>query len=410
MKQTLLFYGILTVILSIASSCEKNDKTIAVKGLMVTPNSLVLDMGHSSSLTASISPQNASDQSLLWSSNDPTIADVSSSGLVTATGPGVVTIKATSKDGGLSSACIVTVTKSTTYTTKNSGLTNDSILSIGIDKNGNKWFGTLNGVSRFDGSVWTGFNSSNSNLLSDKVFSIACDNEGNKWFAIEKGISEFDDITWITYDTLNSGLAGYPVNTIILDSQGNKWIGTGKGISKFDGINWTTYNSSNVMLADNTVGSIAIDIHGNIWFGNLAGASKFDGTNWSWYMKGDALAGFGVNAIVQDKNGNIWFGTSDGLSKFNGTSWTSYFPNIQINALAVDEKGALWVALTYQMVNDVRTSAGVAKFDGETWTTFNKTNSGLIDNTVRSIVVDNNNHKWIGTMGGITEIQDEPGK
>jgi hypothetical protein len=48
----------------------------------------------------------------------------------------------------------------------------------------------------------------------------------------------------------------------------------------------------------------------------------------------------------------------------------------------------------------------VAKFDGDTWTTFNITNSGLVNNSVISIAVDANDHKWFGTTGGISEMRD----
>jgi ligand-binding sensor domain-containing protein len=156
------------------------------------------------------------------------------------------------------------------------------------------------------------------------------------------------------------------------------------------------------------VGYVAADAQGNIWVGNIAGVSKYNGTSWHWYTKADGLAGYSVLSIAQDKQGNMWFGTSDGLSRFNGTTWTSYFTNTQVNAVAVDANGAVWAALTYQIVNDNRVSAGVAKFDGETWTTFNKTNSGLVDNTVLSIAIDADDNKWLGTMGGITKLQDHP--
>ena len=406
MNRTILSYGSILFLSLIALSCKKQDSSISITGLSLSPNKLVLDVGKSSALTATISPPNASDQTLLWSSVDTTIATVNTSGIVTGTGPGVVTIKVTSRDRGLSSLSVVTVTKWTKYTSTNSGLTNDTINSIAISGDGNKWFGTFNGISEYDGSTWTTYNTSNSNLLSNYVSFLGIDNQDNKWFMHTHGLSKFDNTAWTIFDTINSGLAGYPVNAIAFDAQDTGWIGTGEGISKFDGTNWTTYNTANTALLDDAINSICIDAHGNIWIGNLGGVSKFDGTNWHWYSKGDGLAGYGVNVMVMDKQGNMWFGTSDGLSKFDGTNWTTYLANTQINAIAVDAHGVLWVARTYEIVNDERVSGGVSKFDGENWTTFNTANSGLVNNTVISIGIDANDNKWFGTVGGISEMQD----
>ncbi len=64
-------------------------------------------------LVASVTPTNASNQGLAWTSSDATVATVTASsevGLVTAVGVGRATIKATSKDGGYSKECVVTVT------------------------------------------------------------------------------------------------------------------------------------------------------------------------------------------------------------------------------------------------------------------------------------------------------------
>jgi streptogramin lyase len=336
MNRTIFYYLSLLLVVFILTSCDKGDKSISITGLKLSPDMLLLDVGSSSTLGATIYPLNATDQTLVWSSLDPAIATVSPSGVVTGTGPGVIEIKVSTSDGRLASACIVTVTKWTTFTSKNSGLANDTIFSIAIDTHGNKWFGTFEGVSGFDGSEWTSYNTSNSNLLSDYVYSIGIDNQDNKWFGNNFGLSQFDNTIWTNFDTINSELASFPVNAIAFDSQDNAWIGTTKGISKFDGTNWTTYNTTNCELINDGIITIEVDELDNIWFGSIGGVSRFDGANWIWYTSGNGLAGQNVNAIVMDKQGNMWFGTDYGLSKFDGTNWTTYLYGTQINAVAVD--------------------------------------------------------------------------
>ena len=105
---------------------------------------------------------------------------------------------------------------------------------IAIDLDGNIWFGTYNGVSKFDGTTWTVFNTSNSGLPNDRINSIVLDQEGNIWFGTDGGASKFNGMDWITYDPSNSELVD-DVNSIEIDLDGNIWFGTDNGISMLVG-------------------------------------------------------------------------------------------------------------------------------------------------------------------------------
>ena len=75
--------------------------------------SLTLDVGKSETLTATITPSNATDQNVTWSSNNKSVATVDTSGKVTAIKAGTATITATAADGsGEKATCTVTVTAS----------------------------------------------------------------------------------------------------------------------------------------------------------------------------------------------------------------------------------------------------------------------------------------------------------
>lgn len=69
-----------------------------------------------------ITPSNIFDKSVTWSSSDPTVATVDSSGTVTAIKVGTATIRVTTNDNGHIATCIVTVIPST-YTVTPSTLT-----------------------------------------------------------------------------------------------------------------------------------------------------------------------------------------------------------------------------------------------------------------------------------------------
>ena len=281
------------------------------------------------------------------------------------------------------------------------GLINDAVNCITIDSQGNKWFGTQGGISKFDGSTWTNYTQING-LVNNNVFSIAIDSQGNKWFGAAGGVSKFDGTTWTNYTTID-GLVNNNVISIAIDVQGNKWFGTDGGVSKFNGTTWTNYTRLNG-LADNHVSSIIIDSQGNKWFGTTAfGVSKFNGTTWTNYTTNSGLAHDGVNSIVIDSQGNKWFGTRSGVSKFDGNTWTNYttvngLGNNCVNSITIDSQGNKWFGTQ---------GGGVTKFDGTIFTNYTLKNGVIIDN-VYSITIDSQENKWCGTGLGVYLLCKSP--
>ena len=88
---------------------------VKVTGISVSPTSASLTVGDTKTLTATISPSNATNKAVTWSSTNIGVATVSSSGVVTAKAPGTATIKVTTSDGGFVASCPVTV-NAKTYT------------------------------------------------------------------------------------------------------------------------------------------------------------------------------------------------------------------------------------------------------------------------------------------------------
>ena len=101
--------------------------TIPVTGISLSTSTLNLIEGNSSTLTAIISPTNATNQNVVWSTNDSSVATVSN-GVVTAVSAGSATITASTVDGNYTANCSITVSASTV------GVTGSYV----TDENGNR--------------------------------------------------------------------------------------------------------------------------------------------------------------------------------------------------------------------------------------------------------------------------------
>ena len=86
---------------------QKARPYIAVSSVILNSSELTIVEGESSDLTATVQPADATDKTVVWSSDKPSVAEVSEGGRVTALSEGVAVI--TAKSGDVSSTCTVTV-------------------------------------------------------------------------------------------------------------------------------------------------------------------------------------------------------------------------------------------------------------------------------------------------------------
>jgi uncharacterized protein YjdB len=85
-----------------------DENSILPERLSVVPKMITLDAGETQQLAATITPNNAVGKTIVWKSNDKTVAAVDNSGLIMAISPGTATITATVGDGK-TDTCSVTV-------------------------------------------------------------------------------------------------------------------------------------------------------------------------------------------------------------------------------------------------------------------------------------------------------------
>ena len=205
------------------------------------------------------------------------------------------------------------------------------VISMVEDRLRRLWFGTrgqgLFCVDSRTGVVEAYRNQvSNSNSLSDNtVNTLFVARDGTLWAGTENGLSAFDSQKkqFRVYRAGGGELSRY--HSIVEDNQGNIWLSTWHaGIQRF---NPTTRRFTIIRrdpdasgsLSSDLVNSIALDHSGTIWVGTPSGLNRFDAASGTFrtYSDHDGLPNNNVITILEGRSGELWTGTSYGLSRLN---------------------------------------------------------------------------------------------
>ncbi len=261
------------------------------------------------------------------------------------------------------------------------GLSQTCVACIYQDKIGFMWFGTLDGLNRYDGRNIKIYqtNPNDPNSLSDNTVWAICG-----------------------------------------DKSGDLWIGTGNGLNKFDSVNEKFIRFKNKpgdpnSLSGNDIRSLYVDKSGKTWIGTyLNELNKYDpGTGKFTHYEGPADYPFkSVFAICEDTRGFLWIGTPSGLYRFElANERFVYYKNIprdanslsehSISSLHYDEgSGMLWIASL---------GGGIVKFDPQKEKAYRyrydpQAKSSLVSNYIRAVCMDKHNTLWLGTFMGLSRF------
>ncbi len=220
--------------------------------------------------------------------------------------------------------------------TNNGGVTEEnSVWSIIQDKTGILWFGTTDGIYKYDGKNFSYFThndgiSNNTGFDINKVESIMEDRTGKIWFG-----GRFTDGLFCFDARLNDkGGQDKILNHLqpdgdnwfvprIEDKSGNIWFGTRMhSIYRYDGKSFTNYSNNEL---HGWVISMAEDNKGNLWFSTEKGVAKYDGTQMTSLTVKDGLKDDYIYYLMCDKSGTLWIGTRGmGLYSYDGKILTNF--------------------------------------------------------------------------------------
>ena len=235
---------------------------------------------------------------------------------------------------------------STSYT-MDDGLAANRVYSILQDSCGFMWFGTDDGLSRFDGISFKNYYLSEyiNATTSNSVKKIFIDRRGRMWIGLDTGIVIYDSKT-DTFQPFHAKTeTGEMIRTyvtdMIEDSDGEVWIATsGEGLYRFsphDEIKLKVYRNiprETNSISQNIIMTLQQDSKQNIWIGTYSeGLCCFNkqSNTFVTYKKSshpNSLSDNSIQKVFEDSYGNLWIGTfQNGLDLFNPVAKT--FTNYQ---------------------------------------------------------------------------------
>lgn len=263
------------------------------------------------------------------------------------------------------------------HITPNDGLAGSRVHDILQDSRGFMWFGTANGLNRFDGYQATVYRRERNNphsLSNGEITDLYEDREGTLWVATRGGVSRYDrqrdhfDNYIVEGAALHSS-AARPVASLLEDSYGNFWLGSG-GLYRLD---------------RKTGRATPYEIEDSL-----------------------GLASAWIQVLHEDSRQRVWIGTNDrGLYELNPATGAvrrfrnhpqdpESLPDNDVRTLVEDPSGQLWIG-TY--------NAGVVRLDPRTGQmTRYQHDSGnprsVAGNRILRLIADREQGLWVGTESG----------
>ncbi|MEN3323223.1 two-component regulator propeller domain-containing protein [Mariniflexile soesokkakense] len=255
------------------------------------------------------------------------------------------------------------------------GLPDNSVRDIIQDKQGYLWFGTLNGLSRFDGKNFKNYNSipgDTTSLTNSRMVKIVEDKKGFIWcWADDLSLQRVNPVTNEVLN-LNKHILknDFPVEGFKIVSNGDIWAWGKNGCIRIEYLN--------------NHGSLSTEI----------------------FNTKNGLTNNNVNLVFEDHRGNIWTGTEKGLIKINlsnnGKTINTYFENISFTSF-YSYKKKIWLGTK---------SHGIYKYSVENnkFTPYTNVNYELEGNPILSINQFNDKIVLAGSQKFLFEINLETNK
>jgi len=326
----------------------------------------------------------------------------------------------------LAAACLSVYAQSYTYEINTIPLKGDLVNFSGTcflqDRDGFIWFGSADGLYRYNGNsikIYRHVLDDSNSLSNNYVDVLFEDSEGLIWIGTNDGLNRFDKYTetfqWYKPDPHDtSGIKGSSINDITEDNNGNLWISTYYGFSRYDRKTETFKNyeisrkDKSTMKLAYEIRSLYLDRGGYLWLCSEDGVIRFNTASGSMEKIKNPWFTW---AVYEDKSGRLWLISDQGLYSYNRQNQSleqhlnesdnpNRLKNQNIRAMLEDKSGNIWI----------RTLDGIYCFTQGLELRFYRENSHVYSYTsdytslTEELFVDNTGTMWYYNTDGINQI------
>ncbi len=259
------------------------------------------------------------------------------------------------------------------------GLSNSTVFCIYQDSYGFMWFGTGDGLNRYDGAqieVYRNDPKLRHTISDNYVRYIFEDKQRNLWVGTTNGLNLFERklgrFKRYTFDAA-TGQSGNDISCILEDTKHKLWIGTqGAGLAILD-------------RKTNKLRSIGPD-----------------------YRNRSALSSSHINHLFEDSNQDLWIATNQGITILNVRKkefkklTIPGKTQVDVRTIREDSKGNKWIATEGNGIFMYTPSTGKFK----SYSHLEKQSSSLGSNLVRTLMIDNKERIWSGCVTGGLNLLD----
>ena len=313
------------------------------------------------------------------------------------------------------------------------GISNSSVIAITQDEDHFLWFGTRDGLNRFDGyniQIFRKDRDKPNSLLFDDIRLLYFDPLLKAiWAGSTKGLSRFNAEknefqNYLFNPAKVNDISEYYIQALLRDSKGNLWVGVPDGLYLFNATK-DKFEKQSIRYQGNSLNILSIheDKSKKIWIGTNAGLFQLKyGLNKEVFLEEvfipevsgvKSIKGQAIFAIQSDLNQQLWLGThGEGLYKWHPASNkieqykhvendSKSLSNNMIRSIALHPDGYIWVG----------TFVGLNQFDPnknnfKAIIADEKNHSNLSSSSIWSVFFDKKGSLWVGTFYGGVNFYD----
>jgi len=281
------------------------------------------------------------------------------------------------------------------------GLSHNEVRRIVKDSHGFLWFGTQNGLNRYDGyrfKIFKNIPGDNTTITGDKIYSLTT-TEDKIWVGTITGLSVINTVTLevIPIPNILKAIEGNSVLQLFSDGSHKVWAST-------ENENFIIDTESLVVepiLKGYRIASVAKGFDNSYWVGTDKGLLRFDFDK-STIIKKYEIGSFdfyGLDEIFTNSYGEVWITLGNKIQRYQSERdrFIEVYSSKSLNAISENNEGDIFFGSYGNGLLKYTRSTGIF----EPLLANPENHLSISSNDVYDVYVDNENIIWVGTQEGL---------